>query len=206
MIFSRIKTQFNIIQNQNKKTRKLEIGASENVIPGFETLNILPGKHIDYVWDASKQLPFRKNSFDTIYASHVLEHIPWYQTETVLKEWVRIIKPSGALEIWIPDGLKICQAFIDAELNNNNYIEQDGWYRFNQERDPCKWASGRLFTYGDGTGNLNHPNWHRAIFTPRFLRLLLAKSGLKNIRTMDSSEVRGVDHKWINLGMCGIKT
>lgn len=41
-----------------------------------------------------------------LYASHVLEHIPWYKTEEVLREWVRVLKPGGVLEVWVPDRLK----------------------------------------------------------------------------------------------------
>ena len=88
----------------------LEIGAGPQRIPGFETLDIVGGKHVDYVWDASKRLPFKDNTFKLIYGSHVLEHIPWYQTENVLTEWVRILNAGGRLEIWVPDALKICKA------------------------------------------------------------------------------------------------
>ena len=63
---------------------------------------------MDYVYDAGKPLPFEDNTFDLVYASHVLEHIPWYKVEEVVKEWVRILKPGGVLEVWVPDGLKIC--------------------------------------------------------------------------------------------------
>lgn len=200
-----VKTRKNLKVNAHNKHRKLEIGPGKNRILGFETLNIVNGPQVDYLCDASKPLPFSNNTFEIIYASHILEHIPWYLTETTLHEWVRILKPGGTLKIWIPDGLKICKAFVDAELNNDNYIDLDGWYRFNPEKDPSKWASGRLFTYGDGSGNPSHPNWHRAIFSPRYLRSLFATIGLRDITFMDSSEVIGEDHGWINLGIKGIK-
>lgn len=195
--------------NQNKRISKsvryLEIGSGEKRIEGFETLNIISGPDVDYVCDASKALPFQDNTFDVIYSSHALEHIPWYQTENILKEWVRILKPKGILEIWVPDGLKICQAFIKAELEDENLIPNDGWYKFNPRKDPCVWASGRLFTYGDGTGKSDHPNWHRAVFSRRYLKELLERIGLTDIKDMDHSEVRGYDHGWINMGIKGTK-
>jgi hypothetical protein len=83
--------------------------------------------------------------------------------------------------------------------------ELDGWYRYNAERDPCKWASGRIFTYGDGSGSPRSANWHRALFTPRYLRSLFERAGLSDVREMDSSEVRGEDHGWISLGVRGVK-
>jgi len=200
-----IKNRINLWKNARKSRRFLEIGPGNARLPGFETLDIIGGRNVDYVWDASKPLPFKDNTFDLIYASHVLEHIPWYKTEEVLKEWVRVLKPGGVLEVWVPDGLKICETLVKAEKEGVNLINKDGWYKFNPRKDPCVWAAGRIFTYGDGTGNPNHPNWHRAIFTPRYLKELFERVGLVDVRLLDRSEVRGYDHGWINLGMRGRK-
>lgn len=185
--------------------RRLEIGPGPRRIPGFETLSIVDGEEVDYVFDAAKPLPFKNGVFDLIFASHVLEHIPWYQSEEVLREWFRILKPEGQLEVWVPDGLKICCTLVKAELENVNLIRKDGWYKFNPRKDPCVWAAGRIFTYGDGTGKLDHPNWHRAIFTPRYLEELFSLVGFINICKMNRSEVRGSSHGWISLGVRGTK-
>jgi len=199
------KNRVNLWRNRGKTQRYLEIGPGNETMPGFETLNIVGGPNVDYVFDAAETLPFEDNTFDLIYASHILEHIPWYKTEGVLKEWVRILNPEGQLEAWVPDGLKICETLFKAELGSVNSIDKDGWYKFNPRKDPCLWAAGRIFTYGDGTGNPNHPNWHRAIFTPRYLKELFEYVGLIKIKEMDHSEVRGYDHGWINLGVKGTK-
>jgi SAM-dependent methyltransferase len=200
-----ITTRLNVVRNKGAQNRCLEIGPGENRIQGFETLNIRWNKSVDYVADASKPLPFSDNTFEIVYASHVLEHIPWYKVQDTLREWTRILKAGGQLEVWVPDGLKICKALVDFELRGENYIEKDGWYRYNPEKDPCKWAAGRLFTYGDGMGNPRSPNWHRSMFTPRYLRLLFEKAGLTDIRQLNPQDVRGYDHGWINLGMIGTK-
>lgn len=185
--------------------RRLEIGPGERPIPGFESLNIEPNGFSEHIADASGPLPFDDNIFETIYASHVLEHIPWYMTEVVLQEWIRVLQPKGTLEIWVPDGLKIANTLVAYECQGKDLTGLDNWYRFNPDRDVCRWASGRIFTYGDGTGDRHHWNWHRALFTPRFLRSLLEKLGLENVRLLNGNEVRGHDHGWISLGMCGTK-
>lgn len=185
--------------------RCLEIGPGDDRIEGFETLNINPGPNVDYVGDATRRLPFEDNTFDLVYCSHILEHVPWYQTEATLMEWIRVLRPGGRLEVWVPDGLKICKAFVDNELYGVNYINKDGWYKFNEKKDPNIWASGRIFSYGDGNGNPNSPNWHRAIFSRTYLVRLFENAGLKEIRDLKSGEVRGHDHGWINLGITGVK-
>jgi SAM-dependent methyltransferase len=204
-IFGPLKTAYLLAKNRKKQKRRLEIGPGEVRCDGFETLSIVNGSQVDYVCDAAKTLPFPENTFDVIYASHILEHIPWYQTRTALLEWLRILKKGGSLEIWVPDGLKICKTLVDYELYARDETVLDGWYVFNESKDPCVWASGRLFTYGDGTGKPDHPNWHRALFTERYLKELLLEVGFSRIEKMAAHEVRGVSHGWINLGIRGIK-
>ena len=200
-----VQTPLLLAARRSRTQRKLEIGPGPQRIEGFESLNIVGGRNVDYVWNASKRLPFKDGTFQTIYASHVLEHIPWYQTERVLAEWVRVLAPQGQLEIWVPDGLKICKAFVDAEHSASTDFHNDGWYRFNDEKDPCQWASGRVFSYGDGLGTVGHPNWHLAVFSFRYLAQALKKAGCRDVRSLSQSEVRGHDHGWINLGIAGLK-
>lgn len=201
-----IKTIFLIHLNSFKKDRKLEIGCSGFRIDGFETLSIMGSHRIDYVLDASKKLPFSDNSFDVIYASHVLEHVPWFQIQSTLKEWVRILKHDGILEIWVPNALLICESVINAEtFNRSDAVELDNWYKFNPDHDPFVWANGRVFSYGDGDGSSISYNWHRSLFTPNSLKKNLKKAGLENICIMERTRVRGMDHGWINLGVEGKK-
>lgn len=190
-----------IKNNKDKDKRLLEIGPGVKRIEGFETLNIIAGLDIDYVLDASKSLPFESNSFDIIYASHVLEHIPWYRLQDVVKEWTRILKPDGRLEIWIPDGEKLCQALLD--LNNGIDISacKDGWNPQGLIKDEFSWVNGRML-YGIRD---EYPSWHKSVITPRHLIKLMKESGLSEAYIMNSSEVRGYDHGWMNLGICGIK-
>lgn len=198
-------TPWNIRRNRKKNFRMLEVGPGPKRLDGFETLNVIAGLEIDYVLDASKPLPFEPELFDLIYASHVLEHIPWYQTSEVLKEWYRLLKKGGSIEIFVPDGLKISKTFILSEEENPKLIDQDGWYRFNDQHDPCIWANGRIFSYGDGSGRKNDPNWHFCLFSERYLRSLLENAGFNTIQKLSNADVRGHDHGWINLGMRGIK-
>lgn len=195
----------NLHRRRRPHERKLEIGPGAQRMAGFETLNCMFWPHVDYVCDATKKLPFADNTFALLYASHILEHVAWYQTVDVLREWVRILRPGGALEIWVPNGLKICRAFVDAEQGLGDPFQNDPWTRFNDERDSCKWACGRIFTYGDGSGRANDPNWHRSIFSPRYLRKVMQQAGLIDVTEMDRTQVRGYDHGWINLGMKGVK-
>jgi SAM-dependent methyltransferase len=204
------RTYVRLWRNSRRLNRRLEIGPGAHPVPGFETLDCRPGPHVDYLWDCTKPLPFPNDTFEVVYASHVLEHIPWYRTEDVLREWVRVLRPGGRLEVWVPDGLKICQAWVAAELGRNDSFLCDGWWFQNSHRDPCLWASGRIYAYAKSHGSCSNgasdPNWHRAIFSERYLVMLFKRLALVNVRRMENAEVRGYDHGWINLGVVGVKS
>lgn len=193
------------IRNRSRARRCLELGPGFKRIEGFETVNIEGGPRVDYVADVIKPLPFEDGSFDIVYASHILEHLPWYLCQSTLRDWSRILKPGGQLEVWVPDGLKIAEAFVAAENKGCQNFKKDGWWRFNRNQDPCDWASGRLFSYGDGNTDRGHFNWHHALFSERRLMELLCEAGLNGVRRMKPGEVRGYDHGWINLGVAGRK-
>lgn len=50
-----------------------------------------------------RKLPFAEGSFDEVHSNHSLEHIPYFATETVLREWTRVVKPGGLLRVAVPD-------------------------------------------------------------------------------------------------------
>ena len=193
--------RINLSKASRHQMRELEIGPGLSRIPGFETANIIWSPITDYVCNCSKRIPVADGTFDTVYASHILEHIPWYQTQKALTEWKRLLKPGGTLEIWVPDGEKICRAFIQAVDNAGQDFHQDNWYKFNEDKEPALWFNGRVFSYGDGNGTLGHPNWHVALLTESLLRRHLTNVGFHDVTRLKSDEVRGYDHGWINLGI-----
>jgi len=193
--------------------RNLEIGPGKRAIPGFETLNLgsaerTEGGDSDHVGDA-RNLPFSNNTFDIVYSSHCIEHIPWYQLEQTIKEWIRVVKPGGKLEVWTVNGYKLAKALIEWEETGKwNGPNLGKWKPGGKEanwinNNPALFVGGRLFSYprsGEYDSNL-----HRCLITPKFLKQQFEKNGLKGIRDMNSNEVRGYDHGWINMGVCGTK-
>ena len=191
--------------------RCLEIGPGKKPIKGFESLNLDKDTRTegdaDHIGDA-RSLPFDNNTFDIVYSSHCIEHIQWFEVEDTIKEWVRVIKSGGKLEVWTVNGYAIAKALVEyeetgrwagppiSEWNNKKILSI-------LKNDPYLWTSGRIMSYarsGEYDSNL-----HRVIWTPKFLKQCFEKAGLKNIRDMDNSEVRGYDHGWINMGVCGVK-
>lgn len=57
--------------------------------------------------------PFEDNTFDAIYMGHVLEHIPWLEVSTFLKDMQRIAKPNAPILVVGPDVHKTIKRWKD---------------------------------------------------------------------------------------------
>lgn len=181
--------------------KQLHIGPGRDKLPGFDTLDIRPGYDIQA--DAAGPLPIADNTYDLIYASHIIEHVPWWKTIDTLKEWNRILKPGGTCEIWTVNAAKVMRYALDCEDGFGEVWFPDNWKRNNPTRNPFLWAAGRIFAYGN---DANDPNWHKAMFTPRHLRACCIDAGFPQTSWLDRQKVRGKDHGWVNLGIEARKT
>lgn len=192
-------------QRINNNERRLEIGPGVHIIDGYERLNIIQDGYSEFVGDAISMKLFRDDEYSEIYASHVLEHIPWFEADKALKNWFRILKPKGYLDVWVPDAYKIAKAYVlSIDVGCKDFL-LDGWFKYNPDQDSSIWFNGRTFSYGDGTVNPESPNWHRAAYDEHSLTRLMTRAGFKNIVKLQKSDIKGYDHGWINLGMRGYK-
>lgn len=178
--------------------RRLEIGPGSSPLPGFETFSILPPA--DHIGDA-RRLPFPSGTFGEVYSSHCIEHIEWHEVEATIAEWARVLAPGGLLEVHTVDGYRLMKSLVEIEEGGEG--QKAGQWRFDLHGgDPFKWAVGRLLCYPKkGDGGVNN---HRAILTPRYLRLCFEMAGLVDLEEV--AEPRGAKkHRGINMGLRGRK-
>ncbi len=96
-------------------TRRLHIGGKQPH-PDWEIFNIQDGPNVDHVGDAKDLSRFEDQTFDELYASHVVEHFDYNgQLQKVLKEWCRVLKPNGKLYLSAPDMDVLCRLFTMRE-------------------------------------------------------------------------------------------
>jgi ubiquinone/menaquinone biosynthesis C-methylase UbiE len=181
--------------------RRLEIGPGPERLPGYETLNALRTPFTDHVGDARRP-PFQNETFDEVYSSHCIEHIEWFEIEATIKEWVRILKPGGVLEIHTVNAAPIMRAMLEWEETGHTDRKPGAWKREWHKDHPFVAGAGRILCYskkGDQGVNM-----HRAILTPRYLRECFEKAGLVEIEEV--AEPKGAKkHTAINMGLRGRK-
>lgn len=145
------------------KDIKLHLGCGEKFIPGFVHIDMRKFPHIDYVSSADKLDMFKDNSVDLIYACHILEHFKKNKTETVLREWYRVLRSGGVLRIAVPDFEKLAEIYAKYK--------------------DIKLISGPLL------GRQDYPeNTHYAVFDLHVLSEILKKVGFKKIYRYDWRE------------------
>jgi len=74
--------------------------------------------------DVSTGLPFPDESFDVVYHSHLLEHIPQAAAGALMAECSRVLKPGGIIRILVPDLEQIAKLYLD-KLSSANVCEVD---------------------------------------------------------------------------------
>jgi len=145
-------------------------------------------------WDLRKGIPFALNSFDVVYHSHFLEHVPKEQAGVVLKECWRVLKPGGIIRVVVPDLEVLARRYLaslqalEAGLAAAQELHQkaidslfDQMVRTKAtgsgEQKPFVAALERKIRGGaDATGEL-----HRWMYDKHSLSELLGKAGFKQM-------------------------
>lgn len=93
---------------------KLNLGCGNYRMEGFVNVDLEDNwckNKPDVSHDISTPLPFEDESADEIHAYHVFEHFFRYDSDAILMDWVRVLKPGGKLVLELPCLDKIINIF-----------------------------------------------------------------------------------------------
>jgi len=76
--------------------------------------SILPYPSTDEIiyYDIRKPMPFEDNSFDIVFALHIVEHLTPEVCHSFMKDIHRILKPRGIVRVSTPDFEDICREYL----------------------------------------------------------------------------------------------
>jgi predicted SAM-dependent methyltransferase len=89
---------------------------------GWNTLDIIAGPEVDHVGDCGNLSQFGTSAIEALYASHVLEHVPYANLSATLKEWHRVLVPGGKIMIAVPDMNILAQLFINSGIKGDDKV------------------------------------------------------------------------------------
>lgn len=152
---------------------KVELGAGAHPQPGFLALDAQRAVGPD-VLASMHALPFADASIEAIRAVDCLEHASYRDTDRLLAEWARVMKPEGALFVQVPSAGLIMEWYASRD---------DRLLRVGEgvPRTHLAGACWRLLGgHNDGvyaTGDEWMMNAHYAMFTPSTLEDALDRAG-----------------------------
>lgn len=161
-----------------QEKRIVNLGSGGADAPNELNVDLQEGPYTDFVCDIRRLPDEWTDSFDVAKAHHVLEHFDFKDTRDVLKEWLRILKPGGKIELHVPDlqavGEQLAKGDMSLLATGNIYGDQghDFWYQA---------------PYGgyDGERFLKHSydhNHHKSGYTAKSLIDLLRDVGFVNVK------------------------
>lgn len=149
---------------------RLNLGCGDKILAGYVNVDVVEaraGKSPDVICDLHELTCFANDHADEIMAIHVVEHFWRWEIESILREWLRVLKPGGMMILECPNLLSACEALLaDPEVRSRP--------------DKAGQTSMWVF-YGD-------PGWkdplmiHRWGYTPYSLAQLMQSVGMVNVR------------------------
>jgi SAM-dependent methyltransferase len=145
--------------------RRLHLGCGTKYLPGFLNIDGNPFNKIDLWLDLRTGLPFRSNSIDSIYSTHVFEHFYPDDLQALLNECARVLKPGGGIRLIVPN---LASAIVAYSQNRNAWFP-DAFPRHFES------LGGRFsnFIFCDGQ--------HRTAFDFGYFGEVLRKAGFQEV-------------------------
>jgi predicted SAM-dependent methyltransferase len=127
-----------------------------------------------------RSLPVPDQFYDLVHARHVLEHFGRDEVPGVLREWLRVLRVGGRLQINVPNLAYAAQGLLAMEAGEVPFDQYVGWQLYGEQASPY--------------------DYHKTGFTVRILRRLLEQVG-----GLDEIEVRESDGAGHNLEATAVK-
>jgi predicted SAM-dependent methyltransferase len=101
--------------------KKLQIGASNNLLPGWLNTDLCRNHASVLYLDATRRFPFDSNTFDYIMSEHMIEHVPYQAAQAMLRECYRVLRPGGRVRFATPD-LRVLLALHSTEKTDKQKL------------------------------------------------------------------------------------
>lgn len=138
---------------------RLHIGPGSTYLPEWINVDIFSNVRAD-IYSSALALPYERETFGLIYASHILEHFSRHFILSALTHWRDLLQPEGVLRLSVPDFESVCLYYM-------------------KTRD-LRSLMGLL--YG---GQKNLLDVHQVIFDNHTLTEMLEKVGFSEVRRWD---------------------
>jgi predicted SAM-dependent methyltransferase len=152
-------------QTSNGHSLDLHLGCGIHYLPGFVNIDANPLQKTDMWLDVRCGLPFASGSVNSIYTTHMIEHLYPDELERLLGDCARVLKAGGGMRIIVPSLSNAITAF---QQKRHDWFYDDFPRHFDS-------LGGRFsnFVFCDGQ--------HRTAFDLSYLDEILRKAGFREV-------------------------
>ena len=130
----------------------------------------------DICWDLRKGIPLKDNTVESIYSSHLLEHLDYKSNIKFINECKRVLIPGGKMLVCVPDARKYISAYVsDTEFRPKNSLYADAIVDTSSAMDQLNYIA-----YLNGE--------HKYMFDQENLINIFLKCGFSDVRRRDFND------------------
>lgn len=155
---------------------------------GWVSMDALPWGGVTDILHDITEVPYQipDGEVDELFSEETLEHVSFRDTDKVLAEWYRILRPGGKLTIQVPDIGLMCEYYDRGLVCSCVPHKADSWEGY-RAREGCPKCGGEakvnpvrwLYAF---TGAQKHPyDTHKNVFTRESMELALGRAGFTKI-------------------------
>jgi predicted SAM-dependent methyltransferase len=100
----------------------LNLGCGTRFHPDWTNIDVTGENSQVQLHDVRESLPFPDDTFDVVYHSHLLEHLPKEQALPFCRECYRVLRNGGIVRVVVPDLERIAKLYLralDQAMNNS---------------------------------------------------------------------------------------
>lgn len=132
-------------------------------------VNVDTSPQADFYWHLAEPLPLPDDSVDDLYTSHLLEHLTFEQTQSLLAECLRILKPGREISVCVPNARLFIEHYMGARDLPAEFFAWKGAYHHTTRID----AVNYIAYLGDE---------HKYMFDQENLEFVLRAAGFRDVR------------------------
>lgn len=180
------------------KIPSLHIGAYRSHIPGWLETDIEPVDPGTVYLDATQPFPVASETFAYIYTEHMIEHVPFADGLSMLKECRRVLKADGVLRVATPNLAFILSLYSNPDADRRSYI--------NWVAKTCMLGGSDAKVTTASVINIAFHSWgHQFLYDSETLESALRRAGFRKIDRLKYNEsthenLRGIEKHGIALG------
>jgi len=107
------------------EVRKLQLGAAENLRPGWLNTDLHGYGHGDELLylDVRKRFPLPEASFDFVFSEHMIEHLTYAEGQVCLRECFRVLRPGGTIRTATPSLERLARLYEGSSDVQRRYMQ-----------------------------------------------------------------------------------